>query len=68
MLTLILLTSLSSFELKPIEVPSGMSCSQLYDKIIYYVKNPNYEAGNGQIWIQSFYNKQPVGGYICESK
>jgi len=38
MLILILLTSLSSFELKPIEVPSGMSCSQLYDKIIYYVK------------------------------
>jgi len=54
MLILILLTSLSSFELKPIEVPSGMSCSQLYDKIIYYVKNPNYESGNGQIWIQVF--------------
>jgi len=68
MLILILVTSLSSFELKPIEVPVGVSCSQLYNKIVYQVKNTNYEAGNGQIWIQSFYNKQLVGGYICESK
>jgi len=67
-LTLIILTSANSFELKPFEVPVGMSCSQLHDKLVYYVKNPNYEYGNGQIWIQSFHNKQPVGGYLCESK
>ena len=67
-LTLIILSSPTSYELKPIEVPVGMTCSQLYDKMVYYVKNPNYKTGNGQIWIQSFHNKKPVGGYLCESK
>ena len=67
-LILILILSTTAYELKPIDVPPGMSCLQLYDKVVYYVKNPNYSQGNGQVWIQGFYNKKPVGGYYCESK
>ena len=67
-LILIIVLSSTLYELKPIDVPPGMSCSQLYDKIVYYVKNPNYSANNGQIWIQAFHNKQAVGGYYCEAK
>ena len=67
-LILILILSTTAYELKPIDVPLGMSCSQLYDKVVYYVKNPNYAPGLGQVWIQGFYNKKPVGGYYCESK
>jgi hypothetical protein len=67
-LILIIVLSSTLYEFKPIDVPPGMSCSQLYDKIVYYVKNPNYSAGNGQIWIQAFHNKQAVGGYYCEAK
>jgi len=67
-LILILVLSNTLFELKPIDVPSGMSCSQLYDKVVYYVKNPNYFPDSGEIWIQGFHNKQLVGGYYCEAK
>ena len=43
-LILIIVLSSTLYEFKPIDVPPGMSCSQLYDKIVYYVKNPNYSA------------------------
>ena len=66
-LILIIILSSTLYEFKPIDVPQGMSCSQLYDKIVYYVKNPNYSESSGEIWIQGFHNKQPVGGYICEA-
>ena len=66
-LILIIVLSSTLYELKPIDVPSGMSCSQFYNKVVYYVKNPNYSEGSGEIWIQGFHNKQPVGGYICEA-
>jgi hypothetical protein len=67
-LILIIVLSSTLYELKPIDVPSGMSCSQFYNKVVYYVKNPNYSAGNGEIWIQGFHNKKLVGGYYCEAK
>jgi len=67
-LTLIIIISPTTYELKPLEVPLGMSCAQLYDKVVYYVKNPNYSAVPGQVWVQGFHNKQPVGGYLCEAK
>ena len=64
---LIIVLSSTVYKLVPIDVPSGLTCADVYDKIIVYKKNPNYAPDTGLNWMNSFYKNQKVGGYICET-
>ena len=54
------------------EVPTTLKpyefCSDKAQEYVHYVDNPNYESGNGEIWVHVMYKDQRVWATMCESE
>jgi hypothetical protein len=66
-LLLIMVLSSTLYELKEVNVPTGQTCSDVYNNVIVYKENPLAYLGTGQVWINGYYKGKIVGGYICEA-
>ena len=66
-LLLIMVLSSTLYELKEVNVPTGQTCSDVYNNVIVYKENPLAYSGKGQVWINGYYKGKIVGGYICEA-
>lgn len=51
----------------PAQLALGEFCDDAVSKITKFVENPNYEAGNGQVWINRYYKDKIVTATYCES-
>jgi hypothetical protein len=67
-LLLIMVVSSTVYTLEPLQVPTGATCEEIYNKNVYYVENQNYNAGSMQSSTNGFYQGKLVGGYICETE
>ena len=43
-----------------------VTCEEIFNKTIKYVKNPNYKEGNGEVWILAKYKDQNVIAHWCQ--
>ena len=43
-----------------------VTCEEIFNKTIKYVKNPNYKEGNGEVWILVKYKDQNVIAHWCQ--
>lgn len=43
-----------------------VTCEDIFNKTIKYVKNPNYKEGNGEVWILAKYKDQNVIAHWCQ--
>jgi len=61
---ILFLTGLQKVEI-PIKVAPGEFCEDAYMKVVIWKDNPNYEAGNGEIWGYYTYKNRPVFAHTC---
>ena len=64
-----LVTSSTAYEVA--KIPIGMAlkeatCEQAFKKHATWVKNPNYQDGNGQMWGSYKYKGKTVFFHYCE--
>ena len=43
-----------------------VTCEEIFNKTIKYVKNHNYKEGNGEVWILVKYKDQNVIAHWCQ--
>ena len=43
-----------------------VTCEEIFNKTIKYVKNPNYKEGNGEVWVLIKYKDQNVIAHWCQ--
>jgi hypothetical protein len=43
-----------------------VTCEEIFNKTIKYVKNPNYKEGNGEVWVLVKYKDQNVIAHWCK--
>jgi hypothetical protein len=51
----------------PAKLALGEFCSDKVEEITRFVENPNYEDGNGQVWVHRYYKDKIVFATHCES-
>ena len=53
------------------EIPARLQpyefCSDKAQEYITYIENPNYEEGNGQIWIHGTYKGNKIFATYCKT-
>jgi len=64
-----LVTSSTTYEIA--KIPIGMvlkdvTCEQAFKKKTTWVENPNYQAGNGQLWGYYQYKHKTVFFHYCK--
>ena len=53
------------------EIPARLQpyefCSDKAQEYITYIENPDYEEGNGQVWIHGTYNNKKIFATYCKT-